>query len=87
MESLNFCSAFIINPMDLKLHRMILDGSLHECNPSGFFDFRSSDPEIMSKIKISICCSAVIIKPSHLKFVGRLHDCSIYDFEFQSCDP
>ena len=46
-------SAFDIEPMDLKLYRMILDRSL--------FDSRSCDPAVKSKLKMN-CYSAFIIK-------------------------
>ena len=36
IESLNCYNAFIIKPIDLKLHRMILDESLHKCILSDF---------------------------------------------------
>ena len=45
--------AFIIKPIDLKLHRMIQDVRLHDCSISDFFDYQSSNQGV--KVKYQNC--------------------------------
>ena len=51
LKTMNCDNAFIIKPMDFKLHSIILDRSLHDRGTSDY-DFRSCDPEMRSKIVI-----------------------------------